>query len=197
MNSIVVSGKVKSAPTLSHECKNEKFYSFQLATERLSGAMDILNCLVSEVYVDDIFVDDSLTIVGEVRTQNRHENGKSKLDVFVFVKEVQAYPCHDDNEVDLVGYIVKPPVYRKTPLGREICDLIVASNRQYGKSDYIPCICWGRGAKRASQFVVGSNITLKGRLQSREYTKVLDNGTSETRVAYELSIKTISEIVCE
>ena len=129
---------------------------------------------------------------GQFRSYNRHEENKNKLVLSVFVREVNLLESEDEiqrpNSIFLDGYICKEPVYRKTPLGREIADLLLAVNRPYGKSDYIPCICWGRNARFAESFAIGGHIQLWGRIQSREYQKKIDENEYEKRIAYEVSV---------
>ena len=191
MNKIRLDGKVATEPEFSHECKGEKFYKLFLEVQRKSEVVDTLPCLVPEVFLKDVEVGECVGINGEIRTRNNHSEGKSKLEIYVFVLGVDDYEGHDINYVELEGYVCKVPTYRETPLGREIADLTIASNRPYGKSDYIPCIVWGRNALIASDIPVGEKVVLSGRLQSREYVKMLDDETRETRVAYELSARSL------
>lgn len=193
MNKIKVSGVATTPATMSHEVYGEKFYAFDLTSERESGAVDVLPCIVSELYIDKINEGDSLTIIGEIRTRNvQDENGKSHCEIKVFVSELADYE-YACNEVEIKGVICKQPKLRNTPLGREITDLLVASNRERShKSDYIPCISWGRNAQRVSEMAVADNVVIKGRLQSREYTKKYADGTEEVKVAYEVSANTIA-----
>lgn len=186
MNKIILSGKVTDEPTFSHEVHGEKFYRFRLLSSRQSGNCDILVCIVPEIIKNGISEGNDVKVFGEIRTRNVHENDKNHLEITVFVKEVLLYD-KDENIVELDGFICKEPTYRVTPFGRQITDLMVASNREYFKSDYIPCITWGRNAIRASEFNVGTRVKVFGRLQSREYIKKIEDGTEETRVAYELS----------
>ena len=144
-------------------------------------------CTVPEIIKNGINEGNMVKVLGEIRTRNVHEDDKSHLEVTVFVKEVLLYE-KDENNVELDGFICKEPVYRETPFGRQITDLIVASNRERNyKSDYIPCIAWGRNAIRSSEFDVGTRVKVSGRLQSREYNKKIDDETYEARTAYELS----------
>ena len=196
MNKIRVTGSVLSNPTYSHTVYGEKFYNFSLICGRLSGAYDTLCCEVSEVLISNITLGTQIELSGEIRTRNYTDNeGKRKCDIKVFVEQISQYDgLYDENEVTLSGFICKEPQYRTTPLGRNIADVLVASNRiRSHKSDYIPCIAWGRNALRVSQMAVGTKVDVIGRLQSREYIKVLPDGTKETKVAYELSICKIKE----
>ena len=186
MNKIILSGTVTDEPTFSHEVHGEKFYRFRLLSSRQSGNCDILMCTVPEIIKNGINEGNMVKVFGEIRTRNVHENDKNHLEITVFVKEVLSYE-KDENNVELDGFICKEPVYRKTPFGRQITDLMVASNREYFKSDYIPCIAWGRNAIRASEFNIGTRVKVLGRLQSREYKKKIDDGIYEVRTAYELS----------
>ena len=187
MNKIVLAGLVTEEPIFSHEVHGEKFYRFRLLSSRQSGNCDILMCTVPEIIKNGINEGNMVKVFGEIRTRNVHEDDKNHLEVTVFVKEVLLYE-KDENNVELDGFICKEPKYRETPFGRQITDLIVASNRERNfKSDYIPCIAWGRNAIRASEFNVGTRVKVLGRLQSREYKKKIDDGTYEVRAAYELS----------
>lgn len=196
MNKIKVTGFVANEPAYSHKIYGEKFYKFNLKSERLSGTTDTLPCIVSETIVGTVEWQKDIEITGEIRTRNyTDENGKRKCEISIFVESVRDYDgFHDDNEVTLTGFICKEPKYRETPLGRQICELVIASNRERSdKSDYIPSIAWGRNALRVSQMAVGAKVEVVGRFQSREYIKHLEDGTEETRVAYELSICKIKE----
>ena len=187
MNKIVLAGLVADEPTFSHEVHGEKFYRFRLLSSRKSGNCDILVCIVPEIIKNGINEGNMVKVFGEIRTRNVNEDDKNNLEITVFVKEVLSYE-EDENNVELDGFICKEPTYRETPFGRKITDLMVASNRERNfKSDYIPCITWGRNAIRASEFNVCDHIELSGRLQSREYKKKIDDGTYEVRTAYELS----------
>ena len=187
MNKIVLAGLVTEEPIFSHEVHGEKFYRFRLISSRQSGNCDVLMCTVPEIIKNGINEGNMVKVLGEIRTRNVHEDDKSHLEVTVFVKEVLLYE-KDENNVELDGFICKEPVYRETPFGRQITDLIVASNRERNyKSDYIPCIAWGRNAIRTSEFNVGTRVKVSGRLQSREYNRRLGDETYEVRTAYELS----------
>lgn len=191
MNNIKLYGVVKTEPIFSHNSKGEDFFKFELEVIRRSGNSDILNCVIPSCYADRVKVDDSIGLDGEIRTRNEivdEVTGKKRLIVYIFVKEVDGFICFHNNEAVVYGYICKEPVFRTTPSGREICDLIIASNRESGRSDYIPTIAWGRTAERLSALDVGTGIEVHGRMQSREYTKVLDDGSSIEKIAYELSV---------
>lgn len=194
MNKIVLAGLVTEEPIFSHEVHGEKFYRFSLSSSRMSGTNDILPCTVSEILKKDIEEGTEIKVLGEIRTRNVHENDKNHLEITVFVKEVLSYE-KDENNVELDGFICKEPTYRETPLGRQVSDLIIASNRERNfKSDYIPCIAWGRNAIRTSELNVGTRVKVFGRLQSRGYTKRLDDETGEVRVAYELSANRVDVV---
>ena len=194
MNKIVLAGLVTEEPTFSHEVHGEKFYRFYLSSSRQSGNCDVLMCTVPEIIKNGISEGNKVKVLGEIRTRNVHEDDKSHLEVTVFVKEVLSYE-KDENNVELDGFICKEPVYRETPFGRQITDLIVASNRERNyKSDYIPCIAWGRNAIRTSEFNVGTRVKVSGRLQSREYNKRLGDETYEVRTAYELSAAMVDAV---
>ena len=193
-NQVSLMGEIVSDFTYSHEVYGEGFYMVELSVNRLSDFVDYIPVMVSERLVD-VSADYRGTyvyITGQFRSFNRHEEHKNRLVLSVFARELEFLDGPDEecpsNQIFLDGYICKEAIYRKTPLGREIADLLVAVNRSYGKSDYIPCICWGRNARFASSFEVGTHVQIWGRIQSREYKKVID-GVEETKVAYEVSIK--------
>ena len=187
-------GKIASGFTFSHQVYGEGFYLVDLLVKRLSDSEDRIPLMVSERLVDvtQDYEGEYIMVQGQFRSYNRHEEKKNRLVLSVFVRELSFVEEADDsiktNQIFLDGYICKPPVYRKTPLGREIADLLLAVNRPYGKSDYIPCICWGRNARYASAFEVGGHVLLWGRIQSREYIKKLNENQTEKRTAYEVSV---------
>ena len=198
-NAIQLSGEVVAAPEFSHEIFGEGFYTVMLSSQRTSGTIDTLPVTVSERLVDlqSLEVGMRIAVSGQIRTFNKKDNQgeKPRLVVSVFAQELEFIDDfeEDSNEVCLTGYLCKMPIHRTTPLGREICDILVAVNRPYGKSDYIPAVVWGRNASYAGSLGVGAQIELFGRLQSRKYNKrVADNGdgtfATEERTAYELSI---------
>ena len=193
-NKVTVIGQVISPFTYSHEVFGEGFYMVDLAVNRLSDQEDIIPLMVSERLIDvnQDYRGRTMEATGQFRSYNRHEGSKNRLVLSVFVRELCFLEEFTDytktNQIFLDGYICKEPIYRKTPLGREIADLLIAVNRPYGKSDYIPCIAWGRNARYASAFQVGSRIRIWGRVQSREYTKKLSEAESEKRIAYEVSV---------
>ena len=193
-NRVTVIGTIVSDFTFSHAVFGEGFYLVDLSVNRLSEQADVIPLMVSERLMDVTRDYRGCTIEadGQFRSYNRHEGVKNRLVLSVFVREVQFLEEFTDytktNQIFLDGYICKEPIYRKTPLGREIADLLVAVNRPYGKSDYIPCIAWGRNARFASGFSVGTRIQIWGRVQSREYTKKLSETECEMRTAYEVSV---------
>ncbi len=190
-NSITVCGKIAGRFELSHQVYGESFYSFYIENKRLSDTTDILPIIISErLLADENFgAGDCVTINGQIRSYNSNDGIKTHLVLSIFVKSIFKAANEEDitNSVMLDGFICKAPVYRTTPFGREIADVLLAVNRAYGKSDYIPVICWGRNAKFVSTLPVGENITIYGRMQSRDYQKRLENGESITKTAYEVS----------
>ena len=188
-NQVTIMGEVVSGFTFSHEVFGEGFYMVDVDVKRLSNSKDRIPVMVSERLVDE---GEYLMICGQFRSYNRHEDQKNRLVLSVFAREVTFIEEEPDgartNNILLDGYICKLPVYRKTPLGREIADLLLAVNRPYGKSDYIPCICWGRNARFASAFEVGEHVQILGRIQSREYVKKLSETETQKRIAYEVSV---------
>lgn len=186
MNKIIIAGQVASKPTFSHEFCGEKFYQCEVITARKSETYDIIPCVISEALLPRI--NNKVAINGEIRSRNIILNNKNKTQLYVFAFELFDYE-KDENYVELEGNICVQPTYRQTPLGqREVSDVIIASNRERnGKSDYIPCICWGRTAVRMSELPVGTKVSLTGRFQSRTYTKAISDTEMEIRTAYELS----------
>ncbi len=199
-NQVTIAGTIASEFTLSHDIFGENFYTANLSVERLSGTYDTVPIMVSERLFDvhHDCTERPVEIFGQLRTYNQHEGNKSKLVLSVFAREIKIIDELPDsshtNSISLDGYLCKDPVYRKTPLGREIADLHLAVNRPYGKSDYIPCICWGRNAMFAESLKVGDHIRLSGRIQSREYQKRISEDEAETRTAYEVSVSRMESI---
>lgn len=189
-NQVYLSGQIASAPEFSHEIMGEKFYDTTVSVERLSGQSDVIPITVSDRLMEgqNFEIGNLIGLIGQFRSYNKIVDGKSKLVLRVFVRELCECDENAPNVIELEGYVCKPPVYRTTPFKREIADLLVAVNRAYNKSDYIPAIAWGRNARYASTFNVGDKIHLVGRIQSRIYQKTLDDGTVEDRIAYEVSI---------
>lgn len=193
-NVVNLSGEIISKGEFSHEVYGEKFYVYDLAVKRLSEESDVIRLTISERLAspEELATGSKVVVLGQFRSYNKHEETKNRLILSVFVREIAFdEEGKDDNKILLNGYVCKQPIYRKTPLGREICDLLIAINRPYGKSDYIPCIAWGRNARYASSFEVGQAVVVNGRIQSREYTKKLSEEESEKRVAYEVSVSKI------
>ena len=199
-NQVVIAGEIVSGFTFSHEVYGEGFYMVEIAVSRLSNYADYIPVMVSERLIDvtQNYEGHYICVVGQFRSYNRHEEKKNRLVLSVFAREIEftEEPGEDvkSNQIFLDGYICKEPIYRKTPLGREIADLLIAVNRSYGKSDYIPSICWGRNARYASGFEVGSHVQIWGRIQSREYVKKLNELEMEKRIAYEVSVSKIDYI---
>ena len=199
-NQVSVMGKIASQFTFSHQVFGEGFYTVDLLVKRLSDSEDLIPLMVSERLVDvtQDYEGEYIIVQGQFRSYNRHDEKKNRLVLSVFVRELSFVDEEDEtiktNQIFLDGYICKPPVYRKTPLGREIADLLIAVNRPYGKSDYIPCICWGRNARYASAFEVGGHVLLWGRIQSREYMKRISENESEKRIAYEVSVSKLEYV---
>ena len=197
-NQVTIEGRVKEPFAFDHESYGEKFFRTTLLTSRLSGTLDEIPVTISERLIDleNTHIGDGLKITGQFRSFNKQvHNGKSHLVLFVFANEIDVFEVLSGtqvNDVYLDGFICKKPVYRKTPLGREIAEVLLAVNRPYGKSDYIPCILWGRNAKYVEDLEVGSHLSVNGRIQSREYQKKLSEEESETRVAYEVSVSQVS-----
>lgn len=196
-NRVTIIGEVISEFEFSHEVYGEGFYTVRLSVSRLSNSVDVIPLLVSERLVD---VTEDLRgmmveATGQFRSHNSHEEDRNRLLLSIFVREINFIDSYDEdistNQIFLDGYVCKPPIYRKTPLGREIADLLIAVNRPYGKSDYIPCIAWGRNARYSAGFEVGAHIQVFGRIQSREYTKKVNEEECEKRVAYEVSVSKI------
>ena len=195
-NSVTISGMVMGEPVYSHEIYGEKFYEVTLSVKRLSGMDDYLPISVSEHLLSEVFHDGQMvTVSGQFRSYNKTVGEKSKLMLTVFVRDVLPFDeTINPNTLELTGYICKPPIYRTTPFNREICDVLIAVNRQYNKSDYIPCIVWGRNARFAGGLAVGEHINVVGRVQSRNYQKKLPDETVVTRTAYEVSVSKITVI---
>lgn len=193
-NKVYVYGKIVSDAIFSHEVFGEGFYEFYVEVKRLSGQADILPVTISERLMgDEIKAGGMLCALGQFRSYNKIENGKSRLMLTVFVREVlSAQPCKNPNSIVLSGYICKPPVYRTTPFNREIADLLIAVNRSYNKSDYIPAIAWGRNARFVKNLAVGDKVALSGRIQSREYQKKQTDESFVTMTAYEVSVSKLA-----
>lgn len=190
-----IAGVVACAPTLSHQVEGENFYEFKVDVERLSGIKDTIPVTISERLLSNVKVElgEFVKVCGEYRSYNKLAGEKSKLVLHLFAKEIEKGGDEYLNEVRLTGFICKLPIYRKTPFNREICDVLLAVNRaNYHKSDYVPCILWGRNARFISQQNVGCKVEIVGRIQSRQYNKALETGEVETKTAYEVSCQRIS-----
>ena len=187
-NIVTLRGSLQSLPQFSHENHGKRFYRFSLEVPRLSGAVDILPVIAESALIDSIdpTAGEMVTVVGQVRSHNSRENGVRRLLIFVYAGAVLVEDGPPINDVSVCGPLCKEPVYRRTPLGREICDVTLAVPRASQRADYLPCILWGRTAQDASQCHTRDKIRILGRLQSRTYTKVTENGPEE-RVAYEIS----------
>ena len=197
MNSITLSGVITKEPFFTHEVYGERFFELEVSASRKSGTVDTLIVCASETLLpSECSCGDMIKIVGEVRTKNIHmEDGKSRLHIFVFAREIMEYDDgFNTNFVVMEGFICRDTKYRGTPLGREIAEVMVACNRPYGKSDYIPTVAWGRNARRVGGMSVADKIHVQGRLQRREYTKHYEDGTEEVKVTYELSANMIELI---
>ena len=196
-NYLVLIGKIISDKTFSHEIYGESFYVFNLEVPRLSGNEDIIPITISERLIAnfDLTIGRKVVIEGQFRSYNSYENEKNRLVLTVFAKDIIDYKEEQEenvsNEVVLNGYVCKKPIYRKTPFGREISDILLAVNRAYNKSDYIPCIAWGRNARFCENVAVGTEVRIVGRVQSREYEKKHEDGTVEKKVAYEVSVASL------
>lgn len=198
-NKVTIKGEIVSGFTFSLEIFGEGFYMMDVKCKRLSDNYDIIPVMVSErlMDVEKDYSGQLVSVSGQFRSYNRHEETKNRLILSVFAREVEFVEEIGDlkeaNQIFLDGYICKEPVYRKTPLGREIADVLLAVNRPYGKSDYLPCVVWGRNARFANNFRVGEHMCVWGRIQSREYMKKIDKENVERRVAYEVSVSKIAE----
>lgn len=194
-NIVSLSGEIVNDPKYSHEMFNEGFYEFNLKVMRLSDAFDIIPVTVSERLLQeyDLKKGKMMSGKGQFRSFNKMEDEKSRLMLTMFIREIEPYdPNKNPNQIDIVGYVCKDPVFRTTPFKREICDVLLAVNRNYNKSDYLPCIAWGRNARFVKNLNVGDKIVASGRIQSREYEKKLENGEVQKRTAYEVSLAKVS-----
>ena len=192
-NSVTLCGTVSGRPSYSHTIKGVRHYTFHLTVLRLSGNEDRINITCTEDLLMQAITGEETTVMvcGELRSHNNKSGVGNKLQIYVFANEIVFCDKEPDNQVYLSGTLCKEPKLRVTPLGREICDLLIAVNRPLGRSDYLPCICWGQSAREASQFTVGQTLEVEGRIQSREYIKVVD-GQQQTKVAFEVSAMTVS-----
>ena len=196
-NTLTLCGKVDNYPLFSHESHDIKFFGFTLLTKRLSGAFDKIPVIANEELLSkaDISPDQFIRIDSTLRSFNKKSESGNKLIISALAKEI--FDCETEeyeNTLELTGTVCKTPTYRKTPLGREICDLMLAANRKYGRSDYLPLIVWGQNARRAAELCTGHMINLLGRFQSREYIKVID-GAESIRTTYEVSVSAFEKII--
>ena len=199
-NQTKVVGRVAAEFTFSHQVHDEKFFGTELLVPRISGVMDVIPIIVSDKSLDvnSEWTGKLLWVFGRFQSFNKHQSdGRNKVELYVFVTdaevldECETIPEPEKNFVFLEGYFCKSPAFRVTPLGRKITDILLAVNTPFGQSDYLPCVCWGRDAKYAIRFEVGTKCTIEGRIQSRTYTKVLPDGSTEERIAREVSVTAI------
>ncbi len=193
-NKVYIAGKVVSEPKFSYEVFGEGFYEFNLEVKRLSDISDVIPVTISErlMQAENIIMGSNLAGVGQFRSYNKLIDGKSKLMLTVFIRELKEYDeSINPNQIEITGYVCKEPIYRTTPFKREIADVLIAVNRSFNKSDYLPCIAWGRNAKYVSTLNVGDKLEMVGRIQSRVYQKRIDENTVEEKVAYEISLNKI------
>lgn len=199
-NQVSIYGRVITGFKFSHEIFGEGFYIVEVMVKRLSNTFDRIPLMISERLIDvtQDYVGEYIMATGQFRSYNRNEEQKNRLVLSVFVREISFIEEEPDdskaNNILLDGYICKEPIYRKTPMGREIADLLMAVNRPYGKSDYIPCICWGRNARYISEFGIGEHVRITGRIQSREYKKKISDTEIEMRTAYEVSVSKLEVV---
>ena len=189
-NKVYIAGEVISEPKLSHNIYDENFYEFDIKISRLSDSFDVIPVTISERLMQEnsITIGSLIAGNGQFRSYNKMEDGKSKLILTVFIRDVVPYEEKDNsNFIEITGYVCKEPVYRITPFNREICDVLLAVNRNYNKSDYLPCIAWGKNAKKVNQLSIGDKVSVSGRIQSRTYQKKVNNELV-SRVAYEVSL---------
>ncbi len=195
-NKVFLTGNVVAEPVFSHSMLGEGFYELSLSVKRLSGQDDIIPLTISERLMDGVSFEPGalLGVSGQLRSYNKIVDEKSKLLLRVFVREIVPPNEASPNTIELEGYVCKPPVYRQTPFQREITDMLLAVNRAYNKSDYIPAIAWGRNARFAGNFTVGERVHIIGRIQSRVYQKQVQEGVMEERTAYEVSISKLDVV---
>lgn len=194
-NQILLHGKMTRNPQYSHTSHGTDYFMFPFTVSRLSGAYDYVKVMTAESLLEQtsLVSGDTLTVAGEVRSFNNHLGAGRRLVITVHAHTLIREEGEDVNTLKLAGTLCKHPIHRRTPLGREICDMMLAVNRSYGRTDYLPCISWGALAQRCGTFTVGTPIALEGRLQSRVYTKKLEEGTQE-RTAFEISVADINVI---
>ena len=195
-NSLFLCGEIENPPIFSHEAHGIKFFTFTLLTKRLSGTFDRIPVMIRADLLSPEFIEGaSVSVKAELRSYNKKTENGNRLIVSAFAKEISlSEDGNHENDLELFGTLCKDPVYRKTPLGREICDLMLAINRRYGRSDYLPAIVWGQNARRAAELNVGNTVNILGRLQSREYIKLVD-GIETVRTTYEVSVSAFEKVM--
>lgn len=191
-NVVSIHGEIYTMPEYSHEVYGEEFYEFLLKVDRLSDSYDLVPVTISSRLIDNFEIGKKIGVEGQFRSYNKQVDGKSKLMLTVFVRNLVEYnPNTNPNYIEVIGFVCKEPVYRTTPFNREICDILIAVNRSYNKSDYLPLIAWGRNARYGQNFKVGDRIKIVGRIQSREYIKKISEFENVTKTAYEVSLNKI------
>ena len=194
-NKVYLKGEIVTEAKFSHEIYGEGFYEMEVMVKRLSGQSDVLPGTISERLIEskNLKIGSEICALGQFRSYNKQVDGKSKLMLTVFVRELLDYDYgKNPNNIALLGYICKPPIYRTTPFNREIAAVLIAVNRAYNKSDYIPCIAWGRNARFVKNLTVGEKIAISGRIQSREYQKKLSETETKLMTAYEVSVSKLA-----
>lgn len=192
-NKVFAYGEIVTCPVYSHDIFEERFYECDLKIRRLSESFDIIPITINEKLIEanNIKMGSECAFVGQFRSYNKQIDGKSKLMLTIFVKDVLPDVPENPNHIEIVGFVCKETIYRTTPFNREICDVLLAVNRNFNKSDYIPCIAWGRNARFVKNFAVGDKVKILGRIQSRDYQKKLEDGSVEAKIAYEVSISKV------
>lgn len=195
-NIVNIHGEIYTMPEYSHEVYGEEFYEFILKVNRLSDSCDLVPVTISNRLINDFKIGKKIGIEGQFRSYNKQVDNKSKLMLTVFVRNLVDYnELTNPNYIEVIGYVCKEPTYRTTPFNREICDILIAVNRSYNKSDYLPLIAWGRNARYSKNFKVGDRIKIVGRIQSRDYVKKISDEESVTKTAYEVSLNKIEKLV--
>lgn len=195
-NIVNIYGEIYTMPEYSHEVYGEEFYEFILKVNRLSDSYDLVPVTISNRLINDFKIGKKIGIEGQFRSYNKQVDNKSKLMLTVFVRNLVDYnELTNPNYIEVIGYVCKEPTYRTTPFNREICDILIAVNRSYNKSDYLPLIAWGRNARYSKNFKVGDRIKIVGRIQSRDYVKKISDEESVTKTAYEVSLNKIEKLV--
>lgn len=197
-NVVSMHGEIYTMPEYSHEVYGEEFYEFILKVDRLSDSYDLVPITISSRLIDNFEIGKKIGIEGQFRSYNKQVDNKSKLMLTVFVRNLIEYnPNTNPNYIEVIGFVCKEPIYRTTPFNREICDILIAVNRSYNKSDYLPLIAWGRNARYSQNFKVGDRIKIVGRIQSREYVKKISEYENVTKTAYEVSLNKIELMIEE